>query len=129
MKIKEFKRILYNSESWNGNTMEKWKAAQKWTDRANKKNSLIEWSFDYDLKLDYDGHVCSISSRFYPPNKAGDTYKGSISVVIIDPQEYLHDHLIEAKTLDELQVLAEGHVSHIVDKMHDAIRNVFKEEK
>ena len=91
---------------------------------------MIKWSWDCGLKLDYDGYICGISSRFYPPHKSsGDygKYHGTINVMIGDAQEEesIHEHEIEATTLDELQKIAEDYVSKIIDKIHNAIQTVF----
>jgi hypothetical protein len=111
---------------WGDNLKDMWDAANKWQEQVNEDDNLIKWSWDCGLKLDYDGDVCRISSRFYPPHKSWvkyGKYHGTISVMIGDAD--LHSHEIEADTLDELQNLAEDYVSKIVDKMHKAIRAVF----
>lgn len=128
MEINEFKRKLDNREFWGDNSKEMWDAAYKWQEEANKEDPLIKWSWDCGLKLDYDGDVCKISSRFYPPHKSSaeyGKYEGTISVSIGDWEENLHEHKIEAATLDELKELTEAYVSKILAKMHNAIRAVF----
>lgn len=45
--------------------------------------------------------------------------------MIGDSIEDIHEHKIEAATLEELQETAEDYVSKILDKMHNAIRAVF----
>lgn len=105
-----------------------WDAAYKWQEQANKDKQSIKWRWDCGLKLDYDGDVCRISSRFYPPHKSSDEYAkyyGAITVMISGVEENIHKYEIEAKTLDELQKLTEDHVSKIIDKMHNAIRAAF----
>ena len=128
MNSTEFKNKLDNREFWGENSKEMWDAAFKWQEKANEEDNFIKWSWDCGLKLDYDGDVCRISSRFYPPHKSSDEYgkyHGTISVMIGDAEEYLHQHEIEAETLDELQKVAEDYVYKILDKMHNAIRAVF----
>lgn len=128
MEQNEFKNKLDNREFWGDNSKEMWDAAYKWQEQANEDNKLIKWSWDCGLKLDYDGDVCCICSRFYPPHKSSaefGKYHGTISVMIGDAAEYIHEHEIEAKTLDELKKLTEDYVSKILDKMHNAIRAVF----
>ena len=128
----EFKNKLDNGEFWGDNSKEMWNSAYKWQEQSNKEDNLIKWSWDCGLKLDYDGDVCCISSRFYPPHKSSSDYggyNGTISVIIGDGEEYVHEHEIEAKTLDELKNLAEDYVSEILEKMHNAIRTLFKELK
>lgn len=125
----EFKRKLDNRELWGDNTKEMWDAAYKWQEQANEEYNVIEWSWDCGLKLDYDGDVCRISSRFYPPHKSSDEYgkyHGAINLMIGDAVDCLHKHDIEADSLDELKDLAEKHVSVILKKAHNAIRKEFK---
>jgi hypothetical protein len=128
MEQTEFKNKLDNREFWGDNSKEMWDAAYKWQEEANEEDSLIKWSWDCGLKLDYDGDVCCISSRFYPPHKSSaeyGKYSGTINVMIGDGDEYIHEHKVEAETLDELKSLAEGYVSEILEKIHNAIRAVF----
>jgi hypothetical protein len=128
METKDFKKRLDNREFWGENSKEMWNAAHKWQEQANEEDDLIKWSWDCGLKLDYDGDVCRISSRFYPPHKSSaeyGKYHGTISVMIGDAEEYLHEHKIEAETLDELQNMVEGYVSKTLDKMHNALRYIF----
>lgn len=128
MEQTEFKNKLDNREFLGDNSKEMWDAAYKWQENANGEDNLIKWSWDCGLKLDYDGDVCRISSRFYPPHKSSSDYgkyHGTITVMIGDAVEDIHKHEIEADTLDELQKLAEDYVSKILDKMHKAIRAVF----
>jgi len=131
MEQTEFKNKLDNREFWGNNSKEMWEiwdAAYKWQEEANKENGLIKWSWDCGLRLDYDGDVCRISSRFYPPHKSSaeyGKYSGTIEVMIGDGYEYIHKHKVEAETLDELKSLVEVYVSEIIEKIHNAIRTVF----
>jgi hypothetical protein len=128
MELSEFKKKLDNREFWGDNSKEMWNAAYKWQERANEEDNLIKWSWDCGLKLDYDGDVCRISSRFYPPHKSSTEYgkyHGTITVMIGDAIEDIHEHEIEATTLDELKELTEKYVSEILEKMHNAIRSLF----
>ena len=128
MEQTEFKKKLDNREFWGDNSKEMWDAAYKWQENVNVEGSLIKWSWDCGLKLDYDGDVCRISSRFYPPHKSSvgyGKYHGTITVTIIDAIEGIHKHEVEADTLDELQKTVENYVSKILDKMHNAIRSCF----
>jgi len=128
MESLEFKNKLDNREFWRDNSKEMWEAAYKWQEEVNEKDNLLTWSWDCGLKLDYDGEVCSISSRFYPPHKSSSEYgkyHGTISVLIRNSDECLHKYEIEANTLDELKIAVEDYVSKIIEKMHNAIRSVF----
>ncbi len=128
MKQTQFKKKLDNREFWGDNSEETREASSKWQEQANENNNSVKWSWDCGLKLNYDGDVCRIESLFYPPHKSSDKYgkyHGTIRVMIGFAVEPIHEKKIEAKTLDELQTLAENYVSKILDKMHKAIRAVF----
>jgi hypothetical protein len=128
MEQTEFNNKLNNREFCRDNSKEMWDAAYKWQEQANEEDNLIKWSWDYGLKLDYDGDVCRISSRFYPPHKSSaeyGKYHGTITVMIGDELEDIHKYKIEADTLDELKELTEKYVSKILEKMHNAIRSLF----
>ena len=66
---------------------ENFEEANKWTDNANKdKDEFHEpkWSFDCGFKLDFDGPIIDISSRFYPPKKHyGEGWDGTITVLLM----------------------------------------------
>lgn len=129
MDLNEFKHKLDNREFWGVNSEEMWESARKWQDEANKEDGIIKWSWDCGLKLDYDGDICCISSRFYPPHKSSSDYgkyHGTITVMIGDSVKNLHEHKVEAETLDELKNVVEDYVSKIIVKIHNSIRAVFK---
>jgi len=128
METTEFKNKLDKGEFWGDNSKQMWDAAYKWQEKANEEDNLIKWSWDCGLKLDYDGDVCRISSRFYPPHKSSadyGKYHGTISVMIGDAEEYLYEHKVEADTLDALKEIVEEYVSKTLDKMHNALRAIF----
>lgn len=127
MNVKDFKEKMDKRILWGVNSKEAWKAAYKWADDTNEEDSSIQWSWDCGFKLDYDGSICSISSRFYPPHKSHEDYgkySGAISVMIND--ECIKRHEIEADTLDELKLSVEKYVSGILVKINSAIKGVFK---
>ena len=126
MDLIEFKNKLDNREFWGENSKEMWEAAKLWIEQANTENSLIKWSWDCGLKLDYDGGICRISSRFYPPHKNSEEYAkydGTISVLI--GYETIHKHKIEAETLDILKNDVEKYVSKIIERIQTNIKAAF----
>ena len=47
-----------------------WKNAKRWQETENEKSKTdIKWSFDCGYKLDFDGGIVTVESRFYPPHK------------------------------------------------------------
>jgi len=121
----EFKTKLDNREFWGVNSEEMWEAAREWEMQSNIDINICQWSWDCGLKLDYDGDICKISSRFYPPHKhaAPGKWSGSISVIIGD--EYIHNHKVESDTLDMLKITVEKYVSTILDKINSNIKAAF----
>ncbi len=125
MDITDFKRKLDNRELWGGKEM--WKAAYKWEKQANEGGDPIKWSWDCGLKLDYDGDICRISSRFYPPHKSHADYMkycGTITVMVFEDDVF--ELKIEAETLDELKIEVEKCVSGLKMKLKTNIKTILK---
>ena len=63
-----------------------WDNAYKWADKANDEKQLEQveprWSWDCGLKLDYDGGLLRVSSRFYQERE--NIFSGSVSFLIND---------------------------------------------
>lgn len=86
------------------------KEADAWAEKANEDNEDgPKWSFDCGFKLDYDGPVISVSSRFYPPTThGGSTWDGTVSVFFFDKE--IREKKFDCKTLDELKSEVEKYV-------------------
>lgn len=126
MNVKDFKTKLDNRDFWGDHSKEMYEAAEEWRKESNLDDNLCQWSWDVGLKLDYDGNICTISSRFYPPHKnqaEHANYSGSISVYVGDDE--IHDHRIEAETLDELKKMAEEYSGKLVEKIKTNIKAAF----
>jgi hypothetical protein len=86
-----------------------WDFAKVWQLKANEKKEVHnepKWSWDCGFKLDFDGSILSISSRFYPPHKnAGDLWEGTLKVYFFD--EEILEKEFKSDTLDELKVEVE----------------------
>ncbi len=112
---------------WRVNSKEAWDNAHKWAKEVNKNsNNICEWSWDCGFKLDYDGCLCSISSRFYPPHKSSaeyGKYHGTITVIVAE--EDIHKKEVEADTLDELKNLVEQYVEDLGMKIKTNIKAIF----
>lgn len=83
MTVQEFKFKIDNREFWRNYPEEAGIASRKWAEQQNEKKSNVEWSWDCGFKLDYDGDLINVSSRFYPPHKnSADNpiWDGSITV-------------------------------------------------
>lgn len=119
MKIVDFKNKLDSRDLWGVHNVELYDAAHKWAETANEKSNInSKWSWDVGFKLDLDGDICNISSRFYPPHKSHESYgkyHGSISLYVLGEQ--IENIEIEAKNLDEIQKTAESEVKDLETKL------------
>lgn len=65
-----------------------WDNAKKWEECANQKDDDFYdspiWKFDCGFKLDYDGSILKVDSRFYPNGNNNNTYDGSVTFNIKD---------------------------------------------
>lgn len=86
-----------------------WDNATQWQVAANKGKEVYDepkWGFDCGFKLDFDGSLLSISSRFYGPNKnTGDWWEGALHVNFLG-QEILKKEF-KCDTIDELKIEVE----------------------
>lgn len=88
--------------------------ANAWIDNVNSKKTESEpqWSFDCGFKLDFDGELVGISSRFYPPKAPyGPKWDGTVSVFVLGDQ--VIEEKFECDTLDELKTKVEEFVGQL----------------
>jgi hypothetical protein len=55
-----------------------WEVAHQWEDRVNEARNEFEepvWSWDCNFKLDFDGPLMSVNSRFYPGHKTNEFFQ------------------------------------------------------
>lgn len=79
-------------------------------------NDAPRWSFDCGFKLDYDGPILSVSSRFYPPKSHyGATWDGSVTVYVLG--KGVGERKFDCPTLEELKRQVEEYLNGIVEKM------------
>ena len=103
-----------------------WDEAHKWEEKVNGNKEEITnviWKYDCGFKLDYDGGLLYVSSRFYPPKEHyGKTWDGTVTVSIagkeISKQEF------DCITLGELRDKVELYVNTIADKVKSAIEKM-----
>ena len=96
---------------------ESFEQADKWANEANKEKddggSEPVWSFDCGFKLDFDGPLLSVSSRFYPPKTHyGPKWDGSVTVFLLSKQIYEKNFVCD--TLEQLKDEVEKYVGTIV---------------
>lgn len=98
---------------------ESWDEANAWQAKANEDKEEYgqpEWSFDCGFKLDFDGPMLSISSRFYPPTThGGSTWDGNVTVVLLGKD--IEEKHFDCKTLDELKSSVEAYVQEVKNRL------------
>jgi hypothetical protein len=105
--------IIFNG----GNPLEgcpkSYEEADAWASDANgEKEDGPLWSFDCGFKLDYDGSLLSISSRFYPPTThGGPTWDGTVTLSFLDKE--IREKKFDCKTLHELKSQVESYVKEL----------------
>ena len=92
--------------------------ADSWADKANEEKTEYEpkWSFDCGFKLDFDGPIVNVSSRFYPPKTHyGPKWDGTVTVSIL--WKTAIEKKFECETLDELRVEVEKYMNTLGDRI------------
>jgi len=93
-----------------------WDEAYKWEDVANEEKSEYEeprWRFDCGLKLDYDGPLLSVSSRFYPPKTHyGPKWDGTVTIYLMG--KVIEEKEFECATIDILKEEVETYIKLFV---------------
>lgn len=75
-----------------------------------------KWSFDCGFKLDFDGSLVSISSRFYPPKEHyGTTWDGAVTIYLLN--EVIAKKEFDCQTLDELEKAVNDYIQTIKEKL------------
>lgn len=102
-----------------------WKQAEAWEVLANADegtNPGIEWKWDCFFKLDYDGELLSVSSRFYPPgrNKSGG-WEGDVCIYLMDDDVSRRSFC--CPDLDILKNEVELYVKEYAQKVKEALVN------
>ena len=94
-----------------------WDNARIWADTANEDKqpewSEPNWSWDCGLKLDFDGGILRVSSRFYQGIE--DIFDGSVSFYIGDAE--LFNREFSSKHIDVLKKDVEEYVKAVTDNI------------
>lgn len=100
-----------------------WDKAYAWADEANKDKDIEEiqprWSWDCGLKLDYDGGLLRISSRFYQSRE--DIFDGSVSFYIGDNEIFNRE--FSSRHIDILKKDVEEYVNKVRKNVETTISN------
>lgn len=114
------KKIIFNGGDPLKDCPTSWDEANKWTEEKNKgrEDSSREpnWNWDCGFKLDFDGAILSVSSRFYPPKSYyGDRWDGTITISLFG-KEIFEKSFIE-DTLEDLHKKVESFVYGLENKI------------
>ena len=79
---------------------------------ANRnKDTKPKWKFDCGFKLDFDGPIVSVSSRFYPPKTHyGPKWDGNVTINIFDIKIIKKE--FKCNTLNDLKNEVENYISN-----------------
>lgn len=103
---------------------ESWDEAYKLVDQLNKgkEDDEPKWKFDCGFKLDFDGPLVSVCSRFYPPkNHYGPTWDGCVAIYIND--EDVCSKSFDCKDINDLKNQVKSYVDSIVEKLKAALKD------
>jgi hypothetical protein len=93
-----------------------WENANAWQDKVNDKKEIHDepkWRWDCGFKLDFDGSLLSISSRFYPPHKNdGSWWEGTLHIILLG--EPILTKNFKEETLEVLHASVEKYVKQYV---------------
>lgn len=82
-----------------------------------------KWSFDCGFKLDFDGPLLRISSRFYPPKTHyGPTWDGTVTLYFLDEQ--ISEKKFDCQSIEELRDQVESYVKGITANLKAALAKV-----
>lgn len=102
-----------------------WVEANLWIEKANAPDlgHSIKWSFDCGFKLDFDGGLLTISSRFYPPKTHyGNSWDGKVTIrlggKIVETKEF------DYKTFNQLILAVEFYIKQVTKR----VETVFNKE-
>jgi hypothetical protein len=129
--MNEFKDINGNTYIFNGgnplpNSPDSWDHAKQIENDLNEKSIYIEWKFDCGFKLDYDGPIVQISSRFYPPaHYYGPHWDGEVELLFLD--DTLASKHFEYETLAELAKNVKLYVDELIQKIGNILIGGFEE--
>lgn len=106
--------------------------ADTWLSIANRQlltengtdslKNIPHWGWDYGFKLDFDGPMLSVSSRFYPPKTHyGPDWDGSITVILLG--KVILEENLRCTTLDELRKAVVEFTTAIASKVENILLN------
>jgi hypothetical protein len=99
-----------------------WDNARKWQENANKIKNIHnepKWKWDSSFKLDFDGALLSINSRFYPPLNKNDQWEGNLNVVFLN--KIILTKKFKENTLEKLRISVEKYLKNYTNNVEKII--------
>jgi len=82
----------------------------------------IHWRFDCGYKLDFDGGLVRVSSRFYPPKTGyGKGWDGNSTVYLLNKQ--IVEKEFKCDTLKQLKEQVDLFIKEMVDKIEETLKH------
>lgn len=121
-KTPDGRTIIFNGGDSIDDCPRDWDKATAWAEARNAtREGKPQWSWDCGFKLDHDGDIVRISSRFYPPKTHyGAGWDGMVSVYVIDRDCY--ERRFEHETLEQLAVEVEAFVDDLVKGISGVVK-------
>lgn len=98
---------------------------KKWN-AENWDNECIRWRFDCGFKLDFDGGMINVTSRFYPPQEFyGAGWDGSVKVYDGFGNDILEKEF-KTETIEDLRLQIETFVKSLITKTANFLKESIK---
>lgn len=95
-----------------------WEEARAWEEKVNadKEYGEPKWRWDCGFKLDFDGPLVDVSSRFYPPKTHyGSKWNGTVDVRVMGEEVSRKD--FEEDTLEDLRKAVEAYAQEQASRL------------
>jgi hypothetical protein len=118
-------KIISNGGSPIKDCPKSYEEAHAWAEAVNAENDIpVRWSFDCGFKLDFDGGLVRISSRFYPPKTHyGPTWSGWVDVSLL--KERVNEKTFDCDSLEELRSEVEAYVQEVIYLVKQRLHGAF----
>lgn len=81
------------------------------------------WSFDCGYKLNFDGGIVTVSSRFYPPKTHyGATWDGAVTIRVLNGEELKRK--FDCPTVDQLKSEVEDYIKSVLQHINNAFKSL-----
>jgi hypothetical protein len=115
--------LIFNGGNPMPGCPENWEEAkvvlEKLNDDLDEEGPL--WKFDCGFKLDFDGGIIKVSSRFYPPKSHyGPNWDGSCKIFLLD--KMIASKQFNCVSLDELKLQVEAYVKEFTDRLENLLK-------